>query len=240
MAQNERPNRLVMALGIATVVLFSANLLAMLSQRVWPELHEALFASQAEAEFTAPELIVEDAIPEIVFERAAPQILIREIAPRVVIGERLHVTTHPSSVHSVYTILHENHNKRHKSRCRKHSGSSTHFNLELDLDDLELDIEREMKRLNVDMRDAERDLERAMSVRLNVNGLSGVLARKSLDLAELEKQLEEVSRGFEVRVREHSDAARSHKYEILQLKERKENDNSQRKSRLIIRESKNQ
>jgi hypothetical protein len=238
MAQNERPNRLVMALGIATVVLFSANLLAMLSQRVWPDLHEALFASNTEAEFTAPELIMEDAIPEVVIGRAAPQILIREIAPRVVIGERLHVSTHPSSVHSVYTILHKKHSSDHGRHYRSRSNSTSHFSLDLDLDELESNIEREMERLNGDLRSAERDMERALSVQLEVEGLTGVLARKSLNLEALEEQLEEVSRGFEVRVREHAKAAEGHQYEILLQKELEMKGKDEHKARLIVREGK--
>ena len=239
MAQNERPNRLVMALGIATVVLFSANLLAMLSQRVWPELHEALFASNTEAEFTAPELIVEDAIPEIVFERAAPKIVVREIAPRVMVGERLHVSTHPASVHSVYTILHKKHSSDHRHHYRSRGNASSHFDLDLDLDELESSIELEMKRLNGDLRNAERDIERAMSIQMEVDGLSGVLARKSLNLEALEAQLEEVARGFEVRVREHAKAAEGHQYEILLQDEAGLKEKTERKARLILREGKN-
>lgn len=46
----DRRSRLVTALGIATVVLFSANLLAMITKHVWPGVSEkALFHAQDEA-----------------------------------------------------------------------------------------------------------------------------------------------------------------------------------------------
>jgi len=48
---SERPNKVIMGLGIATVVLLSANLIAVLAQRVWPKLQDmALIQSQTQAE----------------------------------------------------------------------------------------------------------------------------------------------------------------------------------------------
>ncbi len=245
MEQNERPSRLVMALGIATVVLFSANLLAMLSQRVWPELHEAFFASKVEAEFTAPELIVENAIPEILIRRIAPIIVIEEVPAHVIVSERLHFTTHPASVHSVYTYSPTRHLLKHRHKRMFRHGSihlnldkSVHNLIELDLLKLEHSIDNEMERLNGDLQKAEKEFERAMSVRFKVNGLSGVLHKKAVDLDGLEKQLEELSRSFEVRIREHSNAARVGQYQILELKEQLVKDTAPNKTRLIIRESK--
>jgi len=58
----DRRSRIVMALGIATVILFSANLLAMVAKHFWPDLREtALFRSE-----TAKEEVAE--VQEHVFE----------------------------------------------------------------------------------------------------------------------------------------------------------------------------
>ena len=40
--RTDRPNRVVMFLGIATIVLFSANLMSVLANRVWPRLQHMI------------------------------------------------------------------------------------------------------------------------------------------------------------------------------------------------------
>jgi hypothetical protein len=48
--QADRGSRVVMILGIVTIVLFSANLLSMLSTRVWPRLQQlSMFNEEAPA-----------------------------------------------------------------------------------------------------------------------------------------------------------------------------------------------
>ena len=56
----DRRSRLVMALGIAAVILFSANLLAMVAKHIWPDLRElAIFGAETEAVVEVPEHTIE-------------------------------------------------------------------------------------------------------------------------------------------------------------------------------------
>jgi len=203
MATNERPNRLVVALGIATVVLFSANLMAMLSQRVWPQLHEALFASKAQVEETVPEVLVEDHIGNFVIDVPIPE---------VVISETIHLV-HPTSRHTVYRIVTD---LKKRKRCRTHRTHRSHTHtilrsrdvLDLDLERLELDIEREMERLNGDLSNAEHSFKKALTIHLKLDGMDRVLVRKNLDMSRLQNQLKLATKKFEVRIREHEAVSR--------------------------------
>jgi len=229
MATNERPNRLVVALGIATIVLFSANLLAMLSQRVWPQLHEALFASKTQ---------VEETVPEIEFEESIQEFVIEATAPRVVVRETLHLV-HPSSRHTVYKILTETSKRK---RCRTHRGHRSHTHtvlrsrdvLDLDVERLERDIEREMERLNGDLANVELDLQKAMTIHLNLDGITNNFVRQELDMSKLEANLEAASRKFEVRSREHKDVAKARMAAKLKVMEK---ENVARRPRVIVREN---
>lgn len=228
MATNERPNRLVMGLGIATVILFSANLLAMLSQQVWPQLHEALFASKAQVEKIAPEVEIEEAIPKM---------LIETTAPTVSVSETIHIVR-PTSKHMVYRFLFDSKRRR---RCRthwnhrlhSHSILSTRDALDLDAEKLERDIEREMERLHGDMSEMDRDLEQAMTIHLDLDGLNGILVRKQLDLSNLEKELEEVSNTFRIRFQQHEAASKLQVAAKLQVMEQA---NDTQRPRVIVRD----
>lgn len=196
MSTNERPNRLVVGLGIATIVLFSANLLAMLSQRVWPQIHDALFESEAQ---------VEEAIPAEFIEETVPEVVISTVAPRIVIGETLHFT-HPTSRHTVFRFQrrsssHER--RRHRHHYRLHTDIGNRDDLDLDLQKLERSIEREMEKLNGDMESMKTTLSRAMNFRIHLDGLENITIHKKLDLSELEEQLESIAETFEVRLRMH-------------------------------------
>jgi hypothetical protein len=187
MATNERPSRLVVGLGIATVILFSANLLAMLSQRVWPQLHDALSETSEE---------VDAAAPEIVFEHGTP------------FGATVHIS-HPSSEHTVYRIRRDS--RGEKSVDHHHAFQISPFGaekLDLEIAALERNIEREMNRLNGEVGDVERDLDGAISLRLHVDGVEKLRAEKEDHLAGMELKLEAIAKSFEARVEMHEAAAR--------------------------------
>lgn len=177
----ERPNRLVMGLGIATVVLFSVNLLAMLSQRVWPKLQDLeMFESESAV------------------ERVAPLVELHELN---------------NDRHAVYSFV----TKHRKKRCHKSHDHSVdvHFehSIDSDLDRLEREIEIEMDRLDfdldLDLSDAKSDLKEAISLKLHVDSPNSVFIQRSMDMSELEEEMENLSRTFEVRVKKHEEAART-------------------------------
>ncbi|MCZ6758564.1 MAG: MotA/TolQ/ExbB proton channel family protein [Bacteroidetes bacterium] len=115
----DRPSRLVMGLGIATIVLFSVNLLAMLSQRVWPMLQDMeLFQSETAVE---------------------------EVAPLV----ELHGETHNRhTVYSFVTNKWKRRCRKHRRHHSVFSYDvEIEHSLDSDLDRLEREIEREMNRL---------------------------------------------------------------------------------------------
>lgn len=177
----DRPSRLVMGLGIATIVLFSVNLLAMLSQRVWPKLQDMeLFQSETAVE---------------------------EVAPLV----ELHGETH--NRHTVYSFV----TNKWRKRCRKHRRHHSVFSYDLeiehsldsDLDRLEREIEREMNRLEGELSGVRSDLEEAITLKLHIDEPNSILVhRRNIDLSEMQKQVENIARSFDVRVRIHEDAAR--------------------------------
>jgi hypothetical protein len=189
----DKPNRLVVALGIATIVLFSANLLSMISQRVWPKLQSLSGVSEQEQ--------VDEATPLTEHRIWTYK---RQESPRV---------------YTLQTI------KRKKKCYRRHDHSAvTDFDfdfdfdidsdvdfeedLESDMNRLERDIEREMQRLNSELSTAKEDVERSV-VRLRLNGDRDVLVEeRKLDLSELEEKIQGITREFEIRVREHEEAAR--------------------------------
>ncbi len=183
-ANPDRPNRLVMALGIATIVLFSVNLLAMLSQRVWPKLQDLAFFSSGET--------------------------VEEVAPNVDTRVEIFHRPHNKMAYSYITKI------RKKKRCyRSHAYRSNGAleavidrSLELDMNRLERKIEFEMQRLNSELSDATSSLEDAISLELSINGPKSILVRRqNLDISELEKNVAENVRKFEVRVRELEEAA---------------------------------
>jgi len=184
-ASPDRPNRLVVALGIATVVLFSANLLSMLSQRVWPKLQDM--------ELFGPKQATEETVT---------------VAPRA--EQHVMVFRHRKSPSTFQFHVQKKQNRRcYRKRDFESSDGRFERSLESDMDQLERDIEREMERLNGDMSVSRSDAEAPVRVRLRVLGDHSVqLDEKRLDLADLEQKIEGITRQFEVRIREHEAAAR--------------------------------
>ncbi len=184
-AKPDRPNRLVMALGIATIVLFSVNLLAMLSQRVWPKLQDLAIFGSGET--------VEEVVPNV--------------DTRVEIIHR----SHNKMAFSYITKFRKKKRcyRRHEYRSQEALEEDIERSLELDMNRLERQIEREMKRLNSELSDATSNLEETISLELSINGPNSILVRrKNLDMSELEENVAAVTRKFEVRVREFEEAAR--------------------------------
>ncbi len=177
----DRPSRLVMGLGIATIVLFSVNLLAMLSQRVWPKLQDIeLFQSETAVE---------------------------EVAPLV----ELHGETHNRhTVYSFVTNKWKRRCRKHRRHHSVFSYDvEIEHSLDSDLDRLEREIEREMNRLEVEISGARSDLEEAITLKLHIDEPNGILVhRRNIDVSEMQKQVENIARSFKVRVRIHEDAAR--------------------------------
>ncbi|GMQ82309.1 MAG: hypothetical protein BMS9Abin05_1757 [Rhodothermia bacterium] len=177
----DRPNRLVMGLGIATVVLFSVNLLAMLSQRVWPKLQNMeLFESESAVE---------------------------EVAPFVEMhGEAQNGT----AIYSFVTRKRRKRCSEHRRHHGVFSYDvEIGHSLDSDLDRLEREIRREMDRLNVELSSARSDLEEAVTLKLHIDEPNALLIqRRKIDLADMEKQVEKIARSFEVRVQKYEDAAR--------------------------------
>ncbi|TDI70961.1 MAG: hypothetical protein E2O85_02865 [Bacteroidetes bacterium] len=193
----DRPNRLVMGLGIATIVLFSLNLLAMLSQRVWPKLQDLEFFNSESA--------------------------VEEVAPLV----ELHGESHVG--HTLFTYVTKKRGRRCREHRRHHSifsydfshdGSSgvsfdfsfdgdSEFSLDSDLDRLEREIEREMGRLELDLSDAQSDVDEAVTLKLHIDEPKAILLQlRKTSLADLEKKVAMVTRTFEIRVKQHEEAAR--------------------------------
>jgi len=185
----DRPNRLVVALGIATIILFSANLLSMISQRVWPKLQEmAVFGGEKQAEEVAP----------------AGELHMHVFTPRV----------QSKFYHFQATSKRSNRCYRRRTVTRTmvapRSNDAVEQSIESDMDRLERDIEREMERLNTELSGTRSDLQRGVRVRLRVNGGDGVqIEQNKLDLSEMEAKIEGITKQFEVRIREHEAAARS-------------------------------
>jgi hypothetical protein len=180
--KSDRPNRLVVALGIATIVLFSANLLSMISQRVWPKLQDlSIFGNQDRIEEVSPEM-----------ERRI-EIYRRDSGP------------------SVYTFQHSSKHKKHRRYVHRSQSSSDDFerSLESDMNRLEREIEQEMERLNSELSDNRTDLEQAVRLKLRLNRDNSVLVeRQKVNLEKLEARISDITREFEVRVKEHEAAAR--------------------------------
>jgi len=181
----DRPNRLVMALGIATIVLFSVNLLAMLSQRVWPKLQDMGILGSGET--------------------------VEEVVPNVDTRVEIYHRPHNRMAYTYITKF------RKKKRCYSRHDHGNHKvneadierSLELDMNRLEREIEFEMQRLNSELSDAATNLENVISLELSMDGPKSImLRRKNIDVSELEKNVTDVARKFEVRVRAFEKAAR--------------------------------
>ena len=243
MATNERPSRLVMGLGIATVVLFSANLLAMLSQNVWPDLHDALFESKDTLveEVVAPELIIEESKPEFIYEFRSPQ---------VSVSERIHIV-HPATKHMTYKIYSHSSDghERNRTRYRVRSNSSSLQSatilyrdaLDMDMEKLERSLEEAMENATGMLHEAEHQSDHANGMTLHLDGLNELLVLQENNLTELVENLNAQSRNFEVKVREHQSEASSRtllekKEELKELLTRAKKEGS--RSRVILRERK--
>jgi hypothetical protein len=184
-ASPDRPNRLVVALGIATIVLFSANLLAMLSQRVWPKLQD--------------------------LASVGPNQDVEEVATATPHAERNMMVFRHRQSPSVYQfhVMKKRSKRCFHGRSAESSDAVFEHSLETDMNQLERDIEREMERLNGEISGVNSEAENPVRVRLRVVGDRAVqLDENRLDLAELEKKIEGITRQFEVRIREHEAAAR--------------------------------
>lgn len=177
----DRPSRLVMGLGIATIVLFSVNLLAMLSQRVWPKLQDMeLFQSETAVE---------------------------EVAPLVELRGETH---NRHTVYSFVANKWKRRCRKHRRHHSVFSYDvEIEHSLDSDLDRLEREIEREMNRLEGELSGVRSDLEEAITLKLHIDEPNGILVhRRNIDLSEMQKQVENIARSFKVRVRIHEDAAR--------------------------------
>jgi hypothetical protein len=74
---------------------------------------------------------------------------------------------------------------------------------------LEREIEQEMERLNSELSDNRTDLEQAVRLKLRLNRDNSVLVeRQKVNLEKLEARISDITREFEVRVKEHEAAAR--------------------------------
>ena len=194
----DRPNRLVMGLGIATIVLFSVNLLAMLSQRVWPQLQDlAIFGSQEAIEEVAPNA---DASVEI-FHRP-----------------------HGKMAYSVITRIQKKKRcyRRHDHNSHVDVQVDVDRSIEMDMERLEREIEHEMQRLNSELSDATSNLEEAISLQLSIDSPNSVFVRSNkIDMSDLEEKMEAVAKKFEVRVQELESSSRTR--HLVRVKKEKTN-----------------
>lgn len=183
--KSDRPNRLVVILGIATVVLFSANLLSMISQRVWPKLQDvAGFGSSQQVD---------------------------ELAPLA--SERIHIYSSRNSP-AVYTFSTTSKRKHRCKKGHDHADVEIDIehSLDSDMSRLEREIEFEMQRLNSELSEAEVDIENAISLKLHLGGDEAILVNGNrLDLSDLESKIEGMAKKFELRVREHEAAAKKNR-----------------------------
>ena len=184
-ANPDRPNRLVVALGIATVVLFSANLLSMISHRVWPKLQDmGIVGTQQQVDEVAPQA---DSRFEFFAQRHSP---------------------------AVYEFTTSTNRRQHRCRGHEHADVNVQVDIERSLDSdmsrLERDIEMEMERLESELRNTELNLENAISLQLHLDGENSVVFdERKLDLSEWEKKVEGITKKFEIRVLEHEAAAQT-------------------------------
>lgn len=193
----DRPNRLVMGLGIATIVLFSLNLLAMLSQRVWPKLQDLeFFNSDSAVEEVAPlvEQHGESQYRHALFAYGAKK------RWRQCRKHRRH--------HSIFSYDFSHGSASGVSFDFSFDGDSE-LSLDSDLDRLEREIEREMDRLELDLSDVHSDVEEAVTLKLHIDEPKAILLQlRKTNLADLEKKVAMATRTFEIRVKQHEEAAR--------------------------------
>jgi len=129
--RTDRPNRLVMFLGIATIVLFSVNLMSVLANRVWPKLQHMI----ATSETAAPETPVNGYVHSSVFVGRMP------------LGHM--------------TFRFENRSMFKKKKCMSRHALETRDRMDAAIDRLENDIERESDWLEVELQNAEDAQDRA-------------------------------------------------------------------------------
>ena len=182
MPNSERSNKVVMGLGIATVVLLSANLIAVLVQRVWPKLQDlALVQSLTQTDEIAP-------AAETAWDAET-------------------VTIHIRRLPHEHTIVRLSPKISWQHRCRApHFETELDTRLDIDLERLERDIERETSRIERELSHAGQSLGATIALRLQKESEVIALNRKT-NLAELEEKMRQVSLEFEILVREHEAAA---------------------------------
>lgn len=202
-ANPDRPNRLIMGLGIATVVLLAANLISVLAQRVWPALQD-LAMTQSEAQVGEIPALTE--LSTIHIRRLPGQHTIVRISPNL--HEKFRYRKH---VHDMdFDIDLEN-----LALDFEMDDFDFDFDfefdeagLDVDLERLEREIERETSRIERDLSSAHESLEGA--IRLQMRGKNAMIFQRHIDLADLEEKLKRITAEFSTQAEEHSENAERH------------------------------